>query len=114
MHVIAFAILFFFQPLVEWTTGVQHDFGPTPRNYPVIHHFQFRNRGDQPLTIETVRTTCGCTVPEWPQQPILPDSTGQITVTYDARRKGAFRKTIKVYFYEIRQAEKLVVSGRVE
>lgn len=98
---------------IQWSTPTQHDFETVTRGRPVSRVFVFTNVGDTPLTVETVRTTCGCTATEWPQYPILPDSTGRIKVTYDTRKKGDFRKMIKVYFYEIREAEKLYIQGRV-
>lgn len=107
-------VLFSFFSAVEWITPVEFDFGKVAKGRPVSHTFTFTNRGETPLLIETARTTCGCTVPSWSQTPILPDSSGQITVTYDAQKKGAFRKTVKVYFYQIRGAERLSVKGYVE
>lgn len=106
--------LLLFTAPIQWTTGISHDFGRVEKGRPVSHTFTFTNRSEAPMLIETARTTCGCTVPAWSQTPILPDSSGQITVTYDAQKKGAFSKTIKVYFYNIRGAEKLTVEGYVQ
>jgi len=58
-----------------------------------------------------VRTTCGCTWPEWGAAPIPPDSTGTITVDYDAGDRGAFKKKLKVYFDKQRRAELLWIEG---
>jgi len=61
------------------------------------HVFSFTNNGSQPLLLNDVSTTCGCTVPEWSKEPIAPGSQGKIKVTFDPLgRPGAFRKSITV------------------
>lgn len=99
---------------VEWLTPTSYDFGDIIHKQPVRHDFSFKNITDAPLTVDNVRTTCGCTVPDWSEAPVLPDSTGIISVEYDARDEGYFKKQIKVYFSSQRKAEKLMVEGYVE
>ncbi|MFA6129204.1 MAG: DUF1573 domain-containing protein [Bacteroidales bacterium] len=61
------------------------------------HIFSFINNGSQPLIVNDVTTTCGCTVPEWSKEPIPPGGNGTIKVTFDpVGRPGAFRKGITV------------------
>src|SRR5690554_3684137 len=60
--------------------------------------FKFSNPGTSPLVIEKVETSCGCTVPKWPQKPILPGKHGEIKVRYDTSQPGMFSKTIIVYY----------------
>lgn len=98
---------------VTWD-ATTHSFGDIPRGQPVTHTFTFRNTGTQPLYIDNVRTSCGCTSPDWADVHILPDSTGHIHVEYDADDLGAFAKPIKVYFKGQRKAEKLLIEGYVE
>ncbi|MEN9337177.1 MAG: hypothetical protein RLZZ500_2164 [Bacteroidota bacterium] len=57
--------------------------------------FEFTNTGDQPLIIKNVQSTCGCTVPSKPEQPIMPGKTGEIKVKYNMN-PGPIRKTITV------------------
>jgi hypothetical protein len=57
--------------------------------------FEFTNTGDQPLIIKNVQSTCGCTVPSKPDQPIMPGKTGEIKVKYNMN-PGPIRKTITV------------------
>jgi len=61
------------------------------------HVFTFTNNGSQPLSINDVTTTCGCTVPEWSKEPIAPGGTGTVRVVFDPLgMPGAFRKGITV------------------
>jgi hypothetical protein len=60
-----------------------------------IRTFEFRNTGDAPLIITNVQSTCGCTVPTKPTEPILPGMTGKIDVKYNMN-PGPIRKTITV------------------
>ncbi|RYJ40455.1 DUF1573 domain-containing protein [Flavobacterium beibuense] len=58
--------------------------------------FEFTNTGDEPLIIKDVKSTCGCTVPTKPKDPIQPGETGKIEVKYNMN-PGPIRKTITVY-----------------
>lgn len=60
-----------------------------------LRTFEFRNTGDAPLIISEVRSTCGCTVPTKPKDPILPGKMGKIDVRYNMT-PGPIRKTITV------------------
>ena len=60
-----------------------------------IRSFEFTNTGDVPLIISNVQSTCGCTVPSKPTEPILPGKTGKIEVKYNMN-PGPIRKTITV------------------
>lgn len=57
--------------------------------------FEFTNTGDAPLIIKDVKSTCGCTVPSFPKDPIMPGKTGKIDVKYNMS-PGPIRKTITV------------------
>jgi hypothetical protein len=98
---------------VVWDTTT-HNFGDIPHGQPVTHTFTFRNTGIRPLYIDNVRTSCGCTSPDWADVYIPPDSIGRIHVEYDAEDLGAFAKPVKVYFKGQRKAEKLLIEGYVE
>ena len=60
-----------------------------------VRTFEFTNTGDEPLIITNVQSTCGCTVPSKPTEPILPGKTGKIDVKYNMN-VGPIRKTITV------------------
>jgi len=57
--------------------------------------FEFKNTGNQPLIITNVQSTCGCTVPSKPTEPIMPGKMGKIDVKYNMN-PGPIRKTITV------------------
>ncbi|HOP04609.1 MAG TPA: DUF1573 domain-containing protein [Tenuifilaceae bacterium] len=59
--------------------------------------FEFTNLGEEPLVLTNVRSSCGCTVPDWPKDPIKPGEKGVINVKYNTRSVGNFNKTITVY-----------------
>ncbi len=74
------------------------DFGEVPEGPKVRHDFWFTNTGKEPLIIHQVRTSCGCTSPFWPKEPILPGQKGKITVEYNTKgRPGPFHKAITIY-----------------
>ncbi len=59
--------------------------------------FKFTNIGDAPIIIEKVEEPCGCTVPSWSKEPVMPGNTGEIKVVYHSKdRPGVFRKTLAV------------------
>lgn len=60
-----------------------------------IRSFEFTNTGNAPLIITNVQSTCGCTIPTKPTEPILPGKTGKIDVKYNMN-PGPIRKTITV------------------
>jgi len=77
---------------------LNHNFGTIKEEDGTVEYtFKFKNNGNQPLLINTVRSSCGCTVAEWSKEPIPPGSEGSIKVGYNPlRRPGAFRKSITV------------------
>lgn len=102
------------EPAIEWLTEKNFDFGDIEKDIPVTTVFKFKNNSEQAITIENVRTTCGCTAPDWQVEPILPRQTGQISIEYDAAKPRSFKKRILVFFNEIKKGEKLYISGYVE
>lgn len=56
----------------------------------------FTNTGNQPLVINNARGSCGCTVPNWPKEPIMPGQSSQIEIRYDTKRVGPINKTVKI------------------
>lgn len=91
----------------------EHAFGKVPKGKPVTIEFKFTNPGSKPLIIEDATAECGCTKPEYPQQPIMPGKTGKIKVTYDAKEPGAFTKKITVRLVNVAEARILTISGEV-
>ncbi len=80
----------------------------------VSHTFTGENRGDRPLVILDVVTSCGCTVPRFSRRPILPGEKTEITVTFDpTNRPGIFDKDLTVYSSDRRKIATLTVHGEV-
>jgi len=72
------------------------------------------NTGTQPLVIQNIVASCGCTTPEWTKSPIPPKGTGKITAIYDpVNRPGPFNKTLSVYSYSKPEVVVLVIQGEV-
>jgi hypothetical protein len=75
----------------------EFDFGKISQGERVTHSFSFTNTGKSNLIISGASGSCGCTVPEWPQQPIKPGETGKIDVIFNSEGKsGLQEKTITV------------------
>ena len=73
-----------------------HDFGSFSEASPVVTcTFNFTNTGDKPLVINQAVASCGCTVPDYPKDPIQPGKKGSIKVTYNGVGKsyGYFKKS---------------------
>lgn len=73
-----------------------------------VRSFEFTNTGDAPLIISNVQSTCGCTVPSKPTEPIAPGKTGKIDVKYNMN-PGPIRKTITVETNAVNAEEGRVV-----
>lgn len=74
-----------------------HDFGAIEEGRTVAYTFVLTNRGGEPLTLRSVRPSCGCTTPSFTTEPIEPGGAGEIVVEFDSQgRPGPFRKSIGV------------------
>ena len=76
----------------------EHDFGEIQeKGGKVSYKFSFKNVGDEPLLILSVKPSCGCTTPNWSKNPIKPGEEGFIIAEYNPRgRPGVFRKSLNV------------------
>ncbi len=71
------------------------DFGTVDEGDVVTHTFKFKNEGKAPLVISNARGSCGCTVPEWPQEPISVGESGEIKVKFNTNgKKNRQKKTV--------------------
>lgn len=64
------------------------EFGDVPQGEVVEHEFTFTNTGVLPLLITDARSTCGCTVPSYPKQPVAPGEEAVISVAFDTKNKS--------------------------
>jgi hypothetical protein len=91
---------------------IAHDFGKIPQGRPVTYNFELVNTGKEPLMLENVQASCGCTTPEWTKDPIAPGATSIIKVGYNAANEGAFTKNIFVK-YGNGQSKTITITGNV-
>lgn len=90
------------------------DYGDVNKGADGAKSYTFKNSGDQPLVIKLVKPACGCTVAEYPREPIAPGASGEIKVGYDTKRVGAFNKTIEVHSNAKENGRKILrIKGRV-
>lgn len=89
------------------------DYGTIEQNADGHRQFKFVNTGTEPLVIKNARGSCGCTVPTWPKEPIMPGESGAIDVKYDTKRIGKFTKTITLTTNESVGTRMLTIKGDV-
>lgn len=93
---------------------MSHNFGTFPESKPkVTCVFKFTNTGDNLLVIHQAIASCGCTVPQYPKEPIKPGESGEIVVTYNGEGKfpGHFRKSITIRSNAKQEIIRLYVEG---
>jgi hypothetical protein len=73
-----------------------HDYGTIENGANGVYEFKFTNTGKEPLIISRAKGSCGCTVPSWPSEPILPGESGTISVKYDTKRTGPINKSVTI------------------
>jgi hypothetical protein len=74
-----------------------YDFGTINEGEKVNFNFRFKNTGKHPLIVASAQASCGCTVPEKPEEPIQPGETGVLKVVFNSLGKvGPAHKTINV------------------
>ncbi|WP_028283720.1 DUF1573 domain-containing protein [Olleya marilimosa] len=89
------------------------DYGTINKGDNGIRTFEFTNTGDAPLIITKVSSSCGCTVPKKPENPIMPGDSGEIEVKYDTQRVMPIRKTITVLSNAETPTVSLKIKGEV-
>jgi hypothetical protein len=73
-----------------------HDYGTVAYGGDGVCTFKFTNTGKEPLILQQPQSSCGCTVPTWPKEPVLPGNSSEIQVTYNTKKVGPINKTITV------------------
>ena len=101
------------------TTTVQiidsvYNFGKVTDGENVVFSFRFKNTGNKPLIISSAHASCGCTVPEKPEQPIKPGETGYLKVIFDSKgRVGPVQKEVSVVSNAYPAFPVLLLTGEV-
>ena len=97
---------------MAWTSTTI-DFGKIEQGKPVSAEFEFQNPTMVPLIISSVRPTCGCTIADYPKEPVQPGKSGKISVTFNAASSGMFTKSIIVTSNAQEGNTALVIKGEV-
>ena len=96
-----------------WFRETMHDYGEIAEESDGTWSFTFKNLGKEPIVINRVRSTCGCTVPNWPREPFEPGVSGEISVRYNTAQTGTFLKSVYVYSTAANSPVKLQIKGKV-
>ncbi len=76
--------------------SLEHNYGNISKGSPGTCTFTFYNDGNEPLILQNVKASCGCTTPSWTQKPVMPGQSGTIDVKYNTNNVGAINKSITV------------------
>ena len=90
------------------------DYGEIEQNSDGKRIFEFTNTGKSPLIINAVRSSCGCTVPKRPEEPIMPGEKGTIEVVYATQRVGPFSKSITILSNASEPTKVISIKGNVK
>lgn len=107
------------EPVVEKTNAKMSfetmvvDYGTIQQKSEPLRTVKFTNTGTEPLIIKSAHGSCGCTVPVWPKDPILPGESNVIEVRYDTNRIGKINKSITITTNEGPDKHILQVVGEV-
>jgi hypothetical protein len=100
-------------PIVTFETET-HDFGHIEEGEKISFGYKFKNTGNADLVISDARGSCGCTVPEYPKEPIKPGEESVIKVTFDSSGKGGKQnKTVTLITNAIPNTKVLTLTGLV-
>jgi hypothetical protein len=76
---------------------MEHDFGKIPDTAPVETSFVITNTGDKPLLVTNAQGSCGCTVPEYPKEPLAPGESRDMKISFNPNGKeGVNNKTVTI------------------
>lgn len=93
---------------------VKYDFGDITQGQKVEHIFRFTNTGVKPLVISNIITSCGCTAPTWPKNPVPPKSTSEIKIDFNSAGKmGKQNKVITIMSNAAGSPHHLVITANV-
>ena len=91
-----------------------YNFGDITQGDRVTYVFEFENIGNEPLILSDVRTTCGCTAPEWPRDPVAPGAKASLKVVFNSAGKmGMQNKVITVMSNAVNNPERVKITGNV-
>jgi hypothetical protein len=91
-----------------------YDFGEIKEGEKVTYDFKFKNIGNSPLIISSATATCGCTIPEYPKEPVAPGAEGLIRVVFNSAGKaGMQNKIVSITANTVPSLTELNILGNV-
>jgi len=91
-----------------------HDYGDIEKGADPYCSFTITNKGNEPLIISNAKGSCGCTVPEWSKDPVLPGESTVMTVKYDTKRVGPINKSVTITSNAVNEPTKVIrIKGMV-
>lgn len=91
-----------------------HDYGTIKKGADPYCEFKITNTSKEPLVITSAVGSCGCTVPKYDTQPVMPGKSTTIQVKYDTNRIGPFEKQVTIQFQGKDQPAVIKIKGTVE
>ncbi|MFO7655986.1 MAG: DUF1573 domain-containing protein [Bacteroidales bacterium] len=99
-------------PKIEFAI-IEFDYGTITQGSDGKCEFEFTNKGNEALVLSNVQSTCGCTVPSWPKEPVKAGEKSKIVVVYNTSRPGPINKSIMVSSNATSNAIVLKIKGNV-
>ena len=99
-------------PIMTFET-MSVDFGTMEQNGDPLRVLKFSNTGKEPLIIKNCKGSCGCTVPTWPKEPIMPGESAEIEIRYATNRLGKINKTVRITTNEGGDPHVIKVIGNI-
>ena len=90
------------------------EYGEIAQHSDPLRVAKFTNTGNAPLVIKNARGSCGCTVPTYPKEPIMPGESASIEIRYDTKRLGNINKSVTITTNQEGDPIKLMVKGKVK
>ena len=92
----------------------KHDFGEVNQGEKVQYDFLYVNTGSGPLVISDVKTTCGCTAPNWSREALAPGDSAKLKVVFSSvGKRGMQNKVITIYSNAVNNPERVTLTGNV-
>ncbi|GAA4469334.1 hypothetical protein GCM10023093_28610 [Nemorincola caseinilytica] len=102
------------KPVMKFS-DTSHNFGTIHEGETVSHEFAFTNTGKTPLIISSASGSCGCTVPEYPKEPIAPGQAATLKVTFNSAGKGGHQeKSVTLITNTLQGRQMLFIQAEVE
>ncbi len=89
------------------------DYGTIEQHSEPLRKLKFVNKGTEPLVITNARGSCGCTVPTWAKEPIMPGEESFLEIRYATNRLGKFSKKVTITTNEGTEPHVISVAGEV-